>query len=287
MSGYSIWVLEYSHVLEYPVSGIIYGAHNQGTRKLPYGYVYIRGNGHHIMVDVGFDNTAYGGELADQFLVSDWQPPEAVLAEVGVRPEDIDTVFITHAHFDHMGNTEAFPNATFYMQERELTKWLWALTLPTARQAMSIAVDPADVLRASKLAAEGRLRLLEGNTNDVLPGIDVHAAFDTHTFGSMWLSVQATDGPEGRYVLAGDNVYVYENLEGIDGDGVMRPIGLAFDVVKSVGSMVEMLEVVGGQSHQVVPVHEARLPDVFPSRETHHHLFVTEITLGDGSESYV
>lgn len=287
MSGYSIWVLEYSHVLEYPVSGIIYGAHNEGTRKLPYGYVYVRGNGHHIMVDVGFDNSAYGGELADKFLVTDWQSPEVVLSEVGVRPEDIDTVFITHAHFDHMGNTEAFPNATFYLQERELTKWLWALTLPTAQQAMSIAIDPADVLRASKLATEGRLRLLDGNVSDVLPGIDVHAAFDTHTFGSMWLSVQAKSGPEGRYVLAGDNVYVYENLEGIDGDGVMRPIGLAFDVVKSVGSMVEMLEVVDGQSRQVVPVHEARLPDVFPSRETSHHLYVTEIVLGDGSESYV
>lgn len=287
MDGYSIWVLEYSHVLEYPESGIIYGAHNQGTRKLPYGYVYLRGNGHHIMVDVGFDNSAYGGELAHKFGVAGWQPPAVVLDEIGVRPEDIDTVFVTHAHFDHMGNTEAFPNATFYLQERELTKWLWALTLPLAQQAMSIAVDPADILRASHLAADGRLRLIDGNVDSVLPGIDVHAAFDTHTFGSMWLSVQATDGPEGRYILAGDNVYVYENIEGVGGDGVMRPVGLAFDNLKCVNSMVEMLELVEGQARQVVPVHEARLPQVFPSRETRHGLQVTEIVLGDGSDSYV
>lgn len=125
------------------------------------------------------------------------------------------------------------------------------------------------------------------DTDSVLPGIDVHAAFDTHTFGSMWLSVQATEGPEGRYILAGDNVYVYENLEGADGDGVMRPIGLAFDVVRSVNAMVEMLQIVEGRARQVVPVHEALLPQVFPSRETCHGLQVTEIGLGDGSDSYV
>ncbi len=287
MGGYSVWVLEYSHVLQYPESGIMYGAHNQGTRKLPYGYIYIRGNGHHIMVDVGFDNAAYGGELADRFGVTDWQPPSVVLGEVGVRPEDIDTVFVTHAHFDHFGNVEAFPNATFYLQERELSKWLWALALPPAQQSMAIAVDPADILRASKLAVDGRLKLLDGSVDSVLPGINVHAAHDTHTFGSMWLSVQATEGPEGCYILAGDNVYVYENLEGVDGDGVMRPIGLGFDVVKSVLTTVEMMDLVGGQARQVVPVHEARLPKVFPSREAGTGLSVTEIVLGDDSTSYV
>jgi Metal-dependent hydrolases of the beta-lactamase superfamily I len=41
-------------------------------------------------------------------------------------------VFITHAHFDHMGGTDDFPNATFYVQERELSKWVWAMSLAGA-----------------------------------------------------------------------------------------------------------------------------------------------------------
>ncbi|MGI5413804.1 N-acyl homoserine lactonase family protein [Streptomyces chartreusis] len=287
MGGYSIWVLEYSHVLEYPESGIIYGAHNRGTRKLPYGYVYIRGNGHHIMVDVGFDDAAYGRELARRFGVTAWQPPTAVLDEVGVRPEDIDTVFVTHAHFDHFGNVEAFPNATFYLQERELSKWLWAMALPETQQSIAAALDPSDILRAAALAQAGRLRLVDGDVGAVLPGINLHAAHDTHTFGSMWLDVQATEGSSGRYILAGDNVYVYENVEGIDGDGVMQPIGLAVNTVNSISTMAQMLDVVEGQTRQIVPVHEARLPKVFPSRLTSHGLNVTEIVLGDGTDSYV
>jgi N-acyl homoserine lactone hydrolase len=47
-----------------------------------------------------------------------------VLAEAGVSPADVQHVFLTHAHFDHTGNTDAFPNATFYLQERELSKWI-------------------------------------------------------------------------------------------------------------------------------------------------------------------
>lgn len=287
MDGYSIWVLEYGHVLEYPVSGIVFGAHNEGTRKLPYGYVYIRGRGHHIMVDVGFDNAAYGRELANRFGVTSWQPPAAVLNEVGVRPEDIDTVFVTHAHFDHFGNVAAFPNATFYLQERELSKWLWAMALPETHQSFTAALDPGDILRAGALAQAGRLRLVNGDMDSVLPGIHLHAAHDTHTFGSMWLEVEAAEGPLGRYILPGDNVYVYENLEGVDGDGVMRPIGLAVNMVNSVLTTAQMLNVVDGQVRQIVPVHEARLPQVFPSRTTVHGLSVTEIVLGDGSTSYV
>jgi N-acyl homoserine lactone hydrolase len=37
----SIWVMEYAYIPEVPTSSVIYGAHNQGVRKLPCGYVLI------------------------------------------------------------------------------------------------------------------------------------------------------------------------------------------------------------------------------------------------------
>lgn len=287
-TGYSIWVLEYSHVLEYPMSGIVYGAHNAGTRKMPYGYVYLRGNGHHIMVDVGFDNEAYGGgELARRFGVIDWQSPAAVLAEVGVTPEDIDTVIVTHAHFDHFGNVQAFPNATFYLQERELTKWVWAMALPADQQFVNTGIDPDDVLRGVQLAKEGRLALIDGDKADLLPGINVWAAHDTHTFGCMFVDVQAGDGEDERFILAGDNVYSYDNVDGVDGDGVIRPVGLSIDTSKGIFTIAQMRQLVGDQTKQIIPVHEVKLPDVFPSRESKRGLYVTEVHRQIDDKSYV
>ena len=52
MSDYSIWVLEYSFVPGVPRGLTIQGAFNQGTCKLPYCYVLIKGRGHLAMVDL-------------------------------------------------------------------------------------------------------------------------------------------------------------------------------------------------------------------------------------------
>ena len=109
MSQYSIWVLEYAYVSQCAVSSVIYGAHNQGIRKLPYCYVLIKSKDHIAMVDVGYNDKEYGRYIAEKFLVENWHSPADVLAPCGIRPEDVDTIFITHAHFDHMGNTDAFP----------------------------------------------------------------------------------------------------------------------------------------------------------------------------------
>ena len=190
MSAYSIWVMEYAHVLQQPTSLFIYGAHNQGHRKMPYGYIVIKGQGRTMMVDVGYNHQAYGKVLAASYGVEHWQPPATVLAEVGVRPDEVSTVFITHAHFDHMGNIEEFPNATFYIQERELSKWVWSMSLERRFRWLMLGIDPADIMRTVDLARQGRLVSVDGDRENVLPGIDLHAAFDTHTWGSMYVTVR-------------------------------------------------------------------------------------------------
>jgi N-acyl homoserine lactone hydrolase len=152
MSLYSIWVLEYAFVQNYNVSGVLYGAHNQGYLKLPYAYVVIKGEGHVIMVDVGYNQRDYGKTLADRFGVEAWHSPKDVLAQIGLSPEDVDSIFITHAHFDHMGNLDDFPNAHVYVQEREIARAIWALSQPPRLSFVSIATDPADVLKCAALA---------------------------------------------------------------------------------------------------------------------------------------
>src|SRR6266404_94791 len=293
-ANYSVWVLEYSYVTDYHKSGVIYGAHNQGYVKLPYCYVLIKGNGHTAMVDVGYNHKDYGGVLGDRFGVENWHSPREVLAECGVKLEEVDTVFITHAHFDHLGNTDDFPNATFYIQERELSKWVWAMSLPGRMRWMMGAVDTSDILRAVDLARQGRLVVVEGDREDVLPGIDLRVALDSHTYGSQWVHVRNDGMSPSRdsWVLAGDLVYVFENL-GSDGSGVgvdkiYNPVGLA------VGSQTnlllateEMMKAVQYEMKRVIPIHEERLRDVFPSRITKNNLRISEICVAADHESMV
>ena len=139
-----------------------------GIRNLPYAYVLIKGQGEVILVDTGYDHKEYGKYLADLYGVSNWHPASEVLAECGVTPADVTTVFITHAHFDHMGGLDLFPNAKFYIQKRELDQWVWALTLGPEFRFLVGAADPADIVKATRLAREGRMIVVDGDRDDVL-----------------------------------------------------------------------------------------------------------------------
>ena len=91
-------------------SVMLYGPMHQGTRKLPYGLSLLKGKGETILIDTGYDHVGYGKTLAESYGVSATSTSRrSVLAECGVRPEDVTTVFITHAHFDHMGALDHFP----------------------------------------------------------------------------------------------------------------------------------------------------------------------------------
>lgn len=295
MSDYSIWVCEYSYVPKYHKSGVLYGAHNEGYVKLPYCYVVIKGKGHTAMVDVGYSDKDYGKTLGDRFGVENWRTPKTVLSEVGITPEEVDTCFITHAHFDHFGNVEDFPNAKFYIQEREISKWVWAMSLPDRMRWMMTAVDPGDIVRGVNLARERRLETVNGSVSDVLPGIDLHAADDSHTWGSMWVTVR-NDGKaasDDTWVLAGDLIYVFENLKGsgaaVDAaEDIYTPVGLAVgSQTNLVLATEEMMKQVDYDSHRIIPIHEERLKDAFPSRTTSEGLRISEICLADGEASKV
>jgi glyoxylase-like metal-dependent hydrolase (beta-lactamase superfamily II) len=294
MANYSIWVLEYAYVPNYHVSGIIYGYHNQGYRKLPYCYILIKGKHHAAMVDVGYNHKEFGGYLGDKFGVINWHSPSEVLKECSLRPEDIDTVFVTHAHFDHFGNVDDFPKATFYIQEREIAKWVWAMSLPERMQWMMVAIDPGDVLRGVELAKNRRLVTVNGDLVNVLPGIDLHPAYDSHTFGSMWVEVR-NDGKstsQDTWVLAGDLIYVYENLSGsgdvVGVEKIYNPVGLAVGSQMNLVLATEaMMQAVNYEERRVIPVHEERLKEVFPSRITKDGLRISEICLAGDEPSLV
>jgi hypothetical protein len=126
----------------------------------------------------------------------------------------------------------------------------------------------------------------DGDVLGFLPGIDLRAAYDTHTFGSMWVVVQAAEKPDRRFALAGDNVYVYENLDGWARDGVMRPVGhVVGSHLNTLMAVDEMVRACNGNTRHVIPVHEERLTDEFPSSRSPEGLMIVEVALEPGVPS--
>jgi glyoxylase-like metal-dependent hydrolase (beta-lactamase superfamily II) len=287
MDDVSIWLLEYGRTSTHARAASIYTAFNAGLVEVPYSYVLVRGRGHAFLVDTGCGSTSTEVQrtATAAFGVGSLQPPEVVLAEVGLTPADIDTILLTHMHFDHSGDVERFPNAVVYVQEREVMEWLRWIAAPPHLRFFNSSVDPANLAALPGIGADGRLRLVDGDVDDVLPGVHLRAAFDTHTFGCQWIHIEEEDGP--GWALPGDNLLTYDNILGLEGNPVYHPIG--YGVGSQINSMLTldaMMRAVGDH-RRIVPVHEPRVSDEFPCRVTDYGLRVTELALASGQRSYV
>ena len=207
-----------------------------------------RATGRTTMVDVGYNHKAYGEVLANELRRRELAAAARGAGRVRRRARrTCRACFITHAHFDHMGNIEEFPNATFYIQERELSKWVWSMSLERRFRWLMLGIDPADIMKAVDLARQGRLVCVDGDRENVLPGIDLHAAFDTHTWGSMYVHGPQRPGGAARRTpgcFPAISSTAHENLRGTDpNDPQYIPVGLAtgsqFNLIMTAEEMIK------------------------------------------------
>jgi N-acyl homoserine lactone hydrolase len=283
VTDYSIWVLEYGYVDKFPASSLLIAQPHQGHRRMPYCFGLLRSADRCILVDTGFADDAVYQRLTNRYGTTYWTQPTEMLARIGVGPGDVDAILLTHNHLDHSGCVADFPNADVYVQRRELTRYRDAMARPRRFEFLLRAADSAlpDVL--SERDRSQRVTYANGYL-PVTDGVELRPAFDTHTAGSQFALVE--NAADGRWLFAGDNVYTYQNVEGLRGDGVLEPIGT------STGSQSVWLDTiddaltwVGRDTSRVLPFHEAELFRRFASLEYSDGLHVAEISLAGGHDS--
>ena len=162
-------------------------------------------NGETIVVDTGASPA-----LGEARKIPGYVDPVEVLSRLNVNATNVTKVVITHMHWDHVGNIEAylnaFPRAKFYVQKREFD---FCVKNPLCqRKPIAILFDPPANKIMGGLAGTDRLIIVDGDYN-LAPGIDLLLA-PGHTLGLQAIRVNTAKGPA---IVGSDLAHVFKGYQ--------------------------------------------------------------------------
>jgi len=131
----------------------------------------------------------------------------ANLKAAGYQPEQVDEVYITHMHPDHVGglmagDQRAFPNAVVRADQRDADFWLSAANLDKA-PADAKGFFQGAMASLNPYVAAGKFKPFDGDT-ELLPGIKAVATHG-HTAGH---SIYLVESQGQKLALWGDLMHV-------------------------------------------------------------------------------
>jgi glyoxylase-like metal-dependent hydrolase (beta-lactamase superfamily II) len=245
---YSIEAIRYAGSPGVPVDALVVGAPKGEKIDIVFAIWLIRGAGRNIVFDSGFHRARW----FKQWTITDYLRPDEAVRLAGVRPEEVTDVVISHAHWDHMGGIDLFPKATVWIQKDEFRYYTQEAWQPGGNHG---GIDADDVTQLVRLNTEGRLRLVDGDDVEIIPGIRAYTGA-RHTFASQYLRI---DG-HPPFVLASDNVYLYRNLAERKPSATFREA----DYPANLKSQERMIQLAGSVEH-VVPGHDPLQFQEFPT----------------------
>ncbi len=226
-----------------------------------------------ILIDTGCPSAADGAEA--------WAPPEfnqplpegggpegviAALASVGLRPQDIKRVILTHGHIENAWNTELFPDAQIIIQRDEVecmfapVPWqrlfyYWGHDKPY-RSALDIQMRRKPF---QCLLLWGDTEIADGITCLKIPG---------HTFG---LQVPVIQTEKGKVAICAAGS-TYANWFPTDGrfGFALRPLAGTFNkdgnYVLYEWTLLQEMHRLRSMVDIIVPVHDQAIPKKIPEQ---------------------
>lgn len=198
-----------------------------------------------IVIDTGFTAEVAARRKRDYL-----RCPVESLSLLGIGPDMVEDVVISHLHYDHVGSFHKFARARFHLQEAEM-HYACGHFMKHARLRHSFEVE--DVAGIIRMTYADRTVFHDGDA-EIAPGITVHAV-GGHSMGLQCVRVNTA---RGQVVIASDVTHFYENME------TGRPFTTAFHV----GLMLDgfdRLRALAPSPHHIVPGHDPAVMHRYPA----------------------
>lgn len=242
---YQIYAMRYARAPERRAHGnFMFRDMHDGPMPVDYSLWIVRNAHRTILVDTGFAARA----AAERGRRLDFDPIDG-LARLGIDPDALEDIILTHLHFDHAGNIDRFAKARFHIQDAEVG---FATGRCMCEAFMRRPFDVEDVVTLVRHTYAERVRFHDGDT-ELLPGLSLHL-LPGHSKGVQAVRVMT---PRGPVVLASDVTHFYANL-------LRRApsiLTVSFDV--TLESYRKLMCLAGGVD-RIVPGHDPKVRALYP-----------------------
>ncbi|GAB2941612.1 N-acyl homoserine lactonase family protein [Hafnia psychrotolerans] len=223
---------------------ISHDEHDNSDMPLDFYCWLIRHENTVLMVDTGFNR-----ELAGKRNRHYYSAPESLLQKLDVDANHIEKIIVTHMHYDHIGNLKAFPNATLYMQEKEMH---YCTGRHMLHRYVRAPYDPENIANAVYRLHEGKVRYV-GKHEEILPGINTQLV-GGHTAG---LQIVTVNTARGKIVLASDSAHYWHHID------ASTPFPIVMDIPDMLAAHNTMKQLVPDLTY-IIPGHDPQVRTLFP-----------------------
>lgn len=245
-SAWRAFAVQFGTLANFPVRALVAGSDT--ARRIDAALMIwplVASDGSIVLVDAGFVREKF----VTQWKPRDYVTPDSALRRAGFDPARVTDIVVSHIHWDHADGVERLPGARVWLQRAEFEHYVGS-----DGRALAPAIDREVAAMYRRLADAGRIRLLEGDSAEVRPGIRTFTG-GKHTFGSQYVSAVTA---AGTVVIASDNAYLYENLDR------GRPIAQTLDSLSNLRAQRRMRQL-AARPALVVPGHDPTVMTRFPA----------------------
>jgi glyoxylase-like metal-dependent hydrolase (beta-lactamase superfamily II) len=242
---YEVYAIKYARRDSTRNQNFLFADPHDGPMPIDYYVWAIANNERTIVVDIGFDEAEAKLRQREHL-----RCPAEYLARIGIQPNEVKDVILTHMHYDHCGNLDRFPGARFFLQDREMA-------FATGRNMLHNVFRNAYTVEHVKMlisAVYEERVVFVNQTTEVAPGITLHHV-GGHTDGLQIVRVRTR---RGWVVLASDAAHFYANMD------IPNP----YPVVYSVDDMLRGFTTVGSladSAAHIIPGHDPLVMERYPA----------------------